>query len=233
MSKKYIVANHKMYLAFSDMLQWYTDHLLILSELARNSYFITCPDFTTVAAAKELLKKTDLIVGAQDCSPWLEGAYTGAVSARSLAHAGCQYVIIGHSEVQKSCGEPAHAKTQKVQAAREAHLKPIVCFGETAEERSAGKTLEVLKRQIAEYEPHNPSDILWAYEPLWAIGTNTTPSFQEINAVFEALKIEGIYGGSVTADLAQELQKAPNVVGFLLGRASIDIQALKNIVGSV
>jgi triosephosphate isomerase len=166
----------------------------------------------------------------QNCSSERSGAFTGEVAAAMLADAGCRYVILGHSERRKYFGETAGLLAIKLDRAREAGLVPIFCIGETLEEREAGSTEAVLRRQLdalAEDPPEKP--LVVAYEPVWAIGTgrNATPG----QASEAAARIRGLlsgrkqlrilYGGSVTAENAGLLAGSGEIGGFLVGGASL------------
>jgi triosephosphate isomerase len=174
----------------------------------------------------------------QNCSSERSGAFTGEVSAAMLADAGCRYVILGHSERRKYFGETAGLLAIKLDRAREAGLVPIFCIGETLEEREAGSTEAVLRRQmdaLAEDPPEKP--LVVAYEPVWAIGTgrNAAPG----QAAEAAARIRGLlsrrkqltilYGGSVTAENASLLTGSEEIGGFLVGGASLSSREMAAI----
>ncbi len=175
-------------------------------------------------------------LGAQDCSPFESGAYTGEISAAMLAEFGCRFVLVGHSERRAQHAESDQLVADKAKAALAHGITPIVCVGETLAEREAGTTDLVVKRQLSAVIhtlAHCISQIVVAYEPLWAIGTGKTASpgqAQAVHAVLraqlraatehaDAMKI--LYGGSVKADNAALLFAQPDIDGGLIGGASL------------
>lgn len=210
--------------------QWISENKSDLSILSGSCHLIICPDFCSLSSATQLLQETQIAVGGQNCASHERGAYTGQISVQSLHDTGSTYCIIGHSEV-RSLGATDQDIAQKAQLLLTYSLIPIICI--------AGK------EQLLPLLPifNNNRQPLLAYEPLWAIGTGKTPSSQELNNTLEQLEAcfieQGIaippilYGGSVTAQSAQEYQSATNIKGFLIGRGSLDFQNLKKIVLSV
>jgi triosephosphate isomerase len=175
-------------------------------------------------------------VGAQDVSTHASGAYTGEVSATMLKEVGCRYVIVGHSERRQYHGETDALVAEKARAALAAGISPIVCVGETLDEREAGRTEEVVKRQLAAVihaNGHCISEIVLAYEPVWAIGTGKTASPEEAQVVHAVLRaqlkaatdqfarVKILYGGSMNADNAALLLVQPDIDGGLIGGASL------------
>jgi triosephosphate isomerase len=175
-------------------------------------------------------------IGAQDVSEHASGAYTGEVSATMLKDMGCRYVIVGHSERRQYHGETDALVAEKARAALAAGLSPIVCVGETLDEREAGRTEEVVKRQLAAVihaNGHCISEIVLAYEPVWAIGTGKTASPEEAQVVHAVLRaqlkaatdqfarVKILYGGSMNADNAALLLVQPDIDGGLIGGASL------------
>jgi triosephosphate isomerase (TIM) len=174
--------------------------------------------------------------GAQDCSAFESGAYTGELSAAMLAEFGCRYVLTGHSERRAYHFESDQAVADKAKAALAHRITPIVCVGETLEEREAGKTDEVVKRQLSAVIhtlAHCISQIVVAYEPVWAIGTGKTASPEQAQTVHAVLRaqlkaatdhaadMKILYGGSVKADNAAILFSQPDIDGGLIGGASL------------
>jgi triosephosphate isomerase len=174
--------------------------------------------------------------GAQDCSAHDNGAYTGEVSAPMLAEFGCRYVIVGHSERRALHGEPDQCVADKAKLALAHGLTPIVCVGETLAERDAGQTEAVVKRQLSAVIHtlgHCISQVVVAYEPVWAIGTGRTASPEQAQAVHHALRLQLqaatekaaqmslLYGGSVKPDNAVSLFSQPDIDGGLIGGASL------------
>jgi triosephosphate isomerase (TIM) len=199
---------------------------------------VIAPPFTALAACAHECDGSRLEVAGQNLYPKGSGAFTGEVSPQMLVEAGCKWVIVGHSERRQLFAESDAFVAEKVGAALAARLFPIACVGETLAQREAGKTLEVVQRQVrAVLEPiaagQHPSAI--AYEPVWAIGTgkNAGPAeAQEVHSAIRALLAQVsaelasgtriLYGGSVNADNARDLLAAPDVDGALVGGASLD-----------
>ena len=195
-----------------------------------------CAPATLIERLARTVQGSDVVVGGQDIHAEAQGAFTGDVSGEMLADAGARMVILGHSE-RRSCHHETDAVVAaKVQAALRAGLEPIICVGETLEERQAGRTLEVICGQTKASIPAQikGSPFALAYEPVWAIGTGLTPTLEQIEeahvalrqALVEALGEAGakapiLYGGSVKPTNAVEILKARDVGGALVGGASL------------
>jgi triosephosphate isomerase len=207
-----------------------------------------CPPATLVTQAVYALKGTKLAVGGQDCRAEASGAYTGDIAAEMLADAGATLVILGHSERRAGYGETDALVAAKVQAALRAGLEPIVCVGETLEERKAGQALAVVTGQVRGSLPADLAGKAFAvaYEPVWAIGTGLTPSTAEIEEVHQAIRatlveIFGdhgsappiLYGGSVKPSNAAEILHAAEVGGALVGGASLKAEDFLGIIRAV
>ncbi|HYR33445.1 MAG TPA: triose-phosphate isomerase [Burkholderiales bacterium] len=183
-----------------------------------------CPPFVYLQQVAERLRGTPIAWGAQNVSEHAQGAYTGEVSAAMLADFGCRYVIVGHSERRHLFGETDAQAGAKFAAARAAGLTPILCVGETLGEREAGRTEEIVARQLAAVE--FAGGVL-AYEPVWAIGTgrNATPEQAQAVHAFLRLRVPPdtpiLYGGSVKAQNAAAIFAMPDVDGGLIGGASL------------
>ena len=192
-----------------------------------------CPPFPFLAQVAERLRGSRVAWGAQNASEHAQGAYTGEVSAAMLAEFGCRYVIVGHSERRHIYGETDAQVAAKFKAARAAGLTPILCVGETLEERDAGRTEAVVARQLdaVQFE----TGVL-AYEPVWAIGTgrNATPEqAQEVHAFLRKRvtpETAIIYGGSVKPQNAAAIFAMPDVDGGLIGGASLVAKDFLDIV---
>jgi triosephosphate isomerase len=195
-----------------------------------------CAPFPYLADVALSLQGSSIGWGAQDCSAHASGAYTGEVAAPMLAEFGCRYVIVGHSERRAMHGEGDQLVADKAQAALAAKLTPIVCVGETLAQREAGAMQEVVKRQMSAVIhtlAHCISQIVVAYEPVWAIGTGRTATpeqAQEVHALLRAQlhaasersgEMKILYGGSVKADNAAALFAQPDIDGGLIGGASL------------
>ncbi len=211
---------------------------------------VLCPPFTAVAEVARALAGSPLAVGGQDCFWETKGAFTGEVSAPMLRDAGATYVILGHSERRQYFGETDEAVAKKAAAALKAGLVAIVCVGERLEEREAGRTLEVVGRQVAGSLAGLPradteaGRLVVAYEPVWAIGTGRTATpaqAQEVHAAIRRLLAEHLgsaaaaavriqYGGSVKPDNIDTLMAEPDIDGALVGGASLDAAGFARIV---
>ena len=196
---------------------------------------LVCPPATILAAIAEATRGSALQVGGQDCRAEEKGAFTGDLSAEMLRDAGASAVIVGHSERRTLHGETDEVVRQKALAARRAGLTAIICIGETLEERDAGRTLEVLGRQVLGSVPEKSAAVstVVAYEPVWAIGTGRTPSVDDVAAAHahirkilaqrldDAAATRILYGGSVKPNNASSLLGLADVDGALVGGASL------------
>lgn len=204
-----------------------------------------CPPATLVAQAVWNLKDTAVQVGGQDCRAEASGAFTGDVAAEMLADAGATLVILGHSERRSYYAESDADVAAKTQAALRAGLEPIVCVGETLDEREAGKALEVVTRQVRGSLPADLAGKAFnvAYEPVWAIGTGRTASVADIEEVHVAIRatlvelfgehgksVAILYGGSVKPSNAGEILHAAEVGGALVGGASLKADDFLGII---
>ncbi len=205
--------------------------------------------FTALTVVAEVLKGSSVRVGAQDCYWEEKGAFTGEVSAVQVKDAGASMVLIGHSERRKLFNDTDEWINKKLGAALKAGLTPIVCVGETLEERESQKTWRVLETQVAGglkgFAPADLSKVVIAYEPVWAIGTGKTATPQQaqeahlfIRGQLKKLHGDGfaagmriLYGGSVTADNVDSLMAQPDVDGALVGGASLKPDAFARIMG--
>src|SRR4051812_40440543 len=196
----------------------------ILEQQAAGAECAVCPPFPYLAQAAEQLKGSAVALGAQNVSEHAQGAYTGEVSAAMLADLGCRYAIVGHSERRQLYGEGDALVAKKFAAARSAGLTPILCVGETLAEREAGRTEEVVARQLGAVAF---SEAVLVYEPVWAIGTgrNATPEqAQEVHAFLRKKVPAGtviLYGGSVKPQNAAAIFAMRDVDGGLIGGASL------------
>jgi triosephosphate isomerase len=187
---------------------------------------------------------TNVSIGAQDISQHPHGAYTGEVSAKMVAATGAKYTIIGHSECRQYHGDTNDTVRTKAELAIDAGLTPIICVGETMDEKQAGKTMEIIESGVRESIPSDVSSpIIIAYEPRWAIGAGLTPTRDEIatahtliaNTLAE-MGLSGtpvLYGASVKGSNAAEIMSIPNVDGVLVGGASLKSDDFIPIITSV
>ena len=207
-----------------------------------------CPPATLVERMAQALQGSSVLVGGQDCSPEESGAFTGDISAAMLADAGARLVIVGHSERRAGHGETDAIVAAKARAAVRGHLEPIICVGETLEQRKAGDALAVVTGQVKGSLPRELDRMAFAvaYEPVWAIGTGLTPTTPEIEEVHRAirativeifgddgLKVPILYGGSVKPSNAAEILHAAEVGGALVGGASLKAADFLGIVNAV
>jgi triosephosphate isomerase len=205
---------------------------------------LICPPAPYVAMAAWSARDTAIQIGAQDCSPVAaDAARTGDVSAAMLADAGAAYIIVGHSERRAIFGDTDALVRAKAEAAIGAGLVPIICVGESSEERGAGRAGELVARQIRDSVPATKAPIVIAYEPVWAIGGNSTPTVAEIAEVHrlarealtgvngaEAAATRILYGGSVNPKNAAEVFGVEGVDGALVGRASLKADDFSAII---
>ena len=188
---------------------------------------LVCPPATLVAAFASELSDEGFEFGGQDCHVAPSGPHTGDVSAEMLADAGAAYVIVGHSERRVDHGEGDDTVRAKAQAALRAGLTPIICVGESLEEREAGRALDVVGAQLSGSVPDTADEIVVAYEPVWAIGTGRTPGSDDIAEMHNFIRSRApsgtriLYGGSVKAANAEAILAIANVNGALVGGASL------------
>jgi triosephosphate isomerase len=206
---------------------------------------VICPPFVSLAAVKELIKGSSIKLGAQNLYFEAKGAYTGEISPLMLADL-CEFVIVGHSERRQYFNETVELIDKKVQAALEVGLKPILCIGEKLEENEAGKTEEVLTRQLSSpsAKVYYSRGLILAYEPIWAIGTGRAATGKQANETIGfirqriaqqygrgiAREVRILYGGSVTADNIAEFMSQPEIDGALVGGASLKADEFLGIV---
>ena len=246
MRKKFIAGNWKMYTTAAGaralaeaVARGVTDNAVTVA---------VCPPFPWLALVADALRGSNVAVGAQNCHPQSEGAFTGEVSPQMILDAGCRYVIVGHSERRHGLGEPDRFLNLKVKAATTAGLTVIFCVGELLAEREAGQTEDVLWFQVAAglngLSPDAVSRLVIAYEPVWAIGTGRVASPAQAQAVHTFIRrrfgvhygeaaaqgLTIVYGGSVKPENAAEILKQPDVDGALVGGASLKADSFLGII---
>ena len=231
--KKLVVGNWKMHGSHSANAE-------LLSGIVAARPFMcdvaVCVPFPYLAETAVALAAQDVRWGAQDCSAHEQGAFTGEVSAAMLAEFGCRYALVGHSERRALHGESDQLVADKAKAALARGVTPIVCVGETRAQREAGETESVVKRQLSaaiHTLAHCASEMVVAYEPVWAIGTGLTASPEQAQAVHALLRaqlraatsradgMKILYGGSVKPDNAPILFAQPDIDGGLIGGAAL------------
>ena len=206
---------------------------------------VICPPFVSLAAIRELLKGSRIKLGAQDLHYEEKGAFTGEISPQMLVGL-CDYVIVGHSERRQYFNETIAIVDKKVKAAMQVELKPILCIGESLEENKAGKTEEVLTKQLSSptVRLYLLGGMVIAYEPIWAIGTGRPASGEQANKTIGFIRhyiaqeqgkgiaqdVRILYGGSVTAENIAEFVKQPEIDGALVGGASLKASDFLSIV---
>ncbi|MEW6388080.1 MAG: triose-phosphate isomerase [Thermodesulfobacteriota bacterium] len=206
---------------------------------------VLAPPYTALAAVAEEIADSPLRLAGQDTFWELEGAYTGAISPRMLRDAGCQYVIVGHSERRQHFGDTNRTVNLKLKAALANNLIPIFCLGETLPQRESGQTLEVVAEQLREglagLRDEPGVNLVVAYEPVWAIGTGRTATPEQAQEVHHFIRgllpevlgnaaIRILYGGSVTPDNAAALLGEPDINGALVGGASLKAPSFLKII---
>ena len=204
--------------------------------------------FTALYSLAKMAKETDICVGVQNISQHIEGAYTGEVSAKMVKEAGASFVLIGHSERRSYYHETSEMVFQKIQRCLDNGLRPILCIGETGEERASNKTQHVLEKQIGEaiqgLNETQVASIAIAYEPVWAIGTGHAATAEMAaeahklcrdfikktysKAIADRMPI--LYGGSVNVKTIEELIKQPDIDGALVGGASLEVDSFAKII---
>ncbi|MGH2373376.1 MAG: triose-phosphate isomerase [bacterium] len=210
---------------------------------------VLCPPFTALADVGRAIAGSQLELGAQDLHWEASGAFTGEISAPMLWNLGCTYVIVGHSERRRLFGESDEDMRRKVVAALANELFPILCVGESLEEREDGRTERILQTQARigtmDVTPEQVSQIVVAYEPVWAIGTGRPATGEEAGRVAgllrkwlgdwfgeQAASVRILYGGSVTPQTIGEFVRQSEIDGALVGGASLDAEAFAAIVGA-
>lgn len=242
MNNKIIIANWKMNPAT-------LEEAIQLAKESDVEGLVICPSFPFLEEVGKTIKKAKL--GAQDLFWAPRGAYTGEVSAKELKNLGVEYVIIGHSERRQNLGETDEMIAKKIKSAVEEGLIPILCVGETREERDAGKTQEVVERELkiglslmGQWSNVKSQKLIVAYEPIWAIGTGTpdTPEnmiamakfirsqLSNVSRQMSDVKCQILYGGSVTGQNAEQFLSREEIDGALVGGASLKPEEIKNIV---
>lgn len=208
---------------------------------------LICPPFTLLMSFHHLLRDTKIIIGAQDCHWEESGAHTGDISAPMLSDAGCEYVIVGHSERRADHMEDNVTVLKKAEAVINSNMKAIICVGESEKEREAGATLRIIENQLknSTSKMMNSKNVVIAYEPVWAIGSGKTASPEDVEEVHSFIRMllkerfgddgDGfriLYGGSVKAANAESLMSVANVDGALVGGASLKAEDFDGIISA-
>jgi triosephosphate isomerase len=243
----FIAGNWKMYKTVHESVVFIKELRGVIKDIP-DVEIVVAPTFLAVHAVAEAARNSNIGVAAQNLYWEREGAYTGEVSAPMIKEAGAEYVIIGHSERRRLFGETDAAVNRKVIAAIAAGLTPIMCIGETLEERERNQTLDVLDRQLRDgldkVSTDQAAELVVAYEPVWAIGTGRNATAAQAGEAHAHIRLRLrqwfggdaaeqchiIYGGSVKPDNIRELIAEPDVDGALVGGASLDVKSFADIV---
>ncbi len=235
-----IAANWKMHKTGAEAKDFI--HLLKAQLPLSASKIFIAPSFTAISRAAEAAKGTSVVIGAQNMHEAEDGAFTGEVSAKMIKEAGAKFVILGHSERRQLFHETDAIIHLKLKIAFSSQLLPVLCIGETLEERKSGKTFDVLSRQLkTALASSAPADLVIAYEPVWAIGTGmaATPEMAQeahhycrklLTELWGSNQTSILYGGSVTPETAPLLAKQPDIDGALVGGASLEVPKFIQII---
>ena len=243
--KPIVAANWKMNFTIDESLNLIDE--IIKRSPSVEAKIIFFPNYISLQSVKQKLVDTAYMVGSQNVHHDESGAFTGEVSASMLSILDLDYVIIGHSERRQYFNESDDQVNQKIKRALDVNIKPVVCIGETIDERKSGKTTEVLNRQLnkafEEIDVLSANKIIVAYEPVWAIGTGVSADENQVLEAHALIKqtlvsifsenIPILYGGSVNASNAFELINLNNVDGFLIGGASLKSESFCQIIENV
>jgi len=247
MRKKLIAANWKMYKTPEQTIAFFQEFLPMVAGHARDE-IVVCPPFIDLHVAVEAAKGSNVVIGAQNVHWEKEGAFTGEISAGMLTAIAVTHVIIGHSERRQYFNETDDTVNRKLETALEHGLTPVVCVGEVLEEREAGLTEDVLRRQCMRafngISAKKAAKLAVAYEPVWAIGTGKTATPQMATDAHIVIRLEAekafgkefaerlriLYGGSVKPDNASALMSEEEIDGALVGGASLDPKNFTKIV---
>jgi len=245
--KPLIAGNWKMYKTVAEATETAQQLLKLVSDDQEREIMIA-PPFTALASVASIIQGSPIGLGGQNLHWETEGAFTGEVSAGMLASAGCQYVIIGHSERRQYFGETDQTVNKKIKAAIQNQLVPVFCIGETEGERDSNETFSVLDKQVQNglegFSLNDLKSLVIAYEPVWAIGTGKTATSHQAQEVHEFLRsiikkdfgaelaksIRILYGGSVKPENISELMGRSDIDGALVGGASLTADAFSKII---
>ncbi len=251
MNKPIVIANWKMNLTSEEEVDL-ANEIKNKVENISDVDIVMCPSFIGLSAVGEAIKNTNIKLGAQDVFWQERGPYTGAISPRAIKEAGGEYAIVGHSERRKNFGETNELINKKIAACLDYGLTPIVCIGETLNERQDGQTDNVILGQLNEaflnIDLIDREEIIISYEPVWAIGTGHIAGAETVNYVLNLIEhaifnlwpkhiavnnIRLTYGGSVEGDKIDEFLKLDLLSGFLVGGASLNAERFMAIVNQL
>ncbi|MBU1132254.1 triose-phosphate isomerase [Patescibacteria group bacterium] len=239
--RKMLIANWKMNLSYDDSLGLASKYVELIDKFAKENDIAIAPSFPCLPEIKKKLAHSAIVLGAQDVSSEESGAFTGEVSAEMLAEIGCQYAIVGHSERRLNVNETDEMIGKKINQCFNRKLIPILCIGETSEEKERGERDSILARQLhralEKVKANSESDLIIAYEPVWAIGTGNPVRAEDLQPVQLLIKrtvcslfsekyysdhVRFIYGGSVDAKNAKEFLQLDFISGLLAGTVSLN-----------
>ena len=248
MSRKIVIAgNWKMHKTNAEAMQLAKQIRMKTTDIKKTG-MIVCPPFTALSVVNEILKDSSVCLGAQNIFWEKEGAYTGEISAGMIKSSGANYVILGHSERRQYFGETDETVNKKVKTALDNGLKPIVCVGESLEQREQNITKRVITRQVKGafdgLTPEMMAHVIVAYEPIWAIGTGKTATPGDAEVMAEAIRsalagrygeafageVRVLYGGSIKPANFAQILAGPNVDGGLVGGASLEVASFAELV---
>jgi triosephosphate isomerase len=235
--KVIIAGNWKMHKNQAESLAFVQEFKSKVEDTNEDQEIVLCTSFTSLTAMSKNLHGSRIMLGAQNIHWSDEGAYTGEISGSMLTEIGVDYVIVGHSERRQYFGETDETVNLRLKAAQQYRLKPILCVGETKEQRDAGETEQViidqLKKDLVEIDQSN---LIIAYEPIWAIGTGDTCESSEANRVIGIIRqqldnknVSIQYGGSVNPENVDEIMAQPEIDGALVGGASLSASSFARI----
>lgn len=247
--RKLLMGNWKMYKTISETRAFAETLGRSLSQFSDTADYAVCPPYTSLQVAKVVFP-TRVAVGAQNVHHAAEGAYTGEVSLRMLQEVGVTYVLVGHSERRQYFNETDDACRDKVSAVQAAGLLPVLCVGENDEERTAGRTNEIVSAQTKIGLANADGDgctVVVAYEPVWAIGTGKTPTAEDAESVIAAIRetiasakgqtfadnVRILYGGSVKPNNIASFTSQRNIDGALVGGASLDADSFVSMAEAI
>ena len=229
-----IVLNHKSNLDQEE----YSKYIENFSSLETKHQLVVCPSFINIGQ----LPANNIVLGAQNISSHPSGAHTGEISAKQLKSYNVEYVIIGHSERRKEQQESLFELNKKIKQALKSNINPILCVGETKEERSSGQIETILKEEITtaitSLSKEDQEKIIIAYEPIWSIGTGLIPSNKDISKTINYIKkllpnTKVLYGGSVNEENIDIIKKISNLDGYLIGGLSLHPEKLKILLEKI
>ncbi|MBF0100434.1 MAG: triose-phosphate isomerase [Desulfobacterales bacterium] len=242
-----IAGNWKMNKTVQESVETAQALIPLISDVTGREILIA-PPFTSLAMVAQTVKGSLINVGAQNIFWEKSGAFTGEIAGNMLVSAGCSYVIIGHSERRQYFGETDETVNKRIKATLSVQLIPLVCIGETEQERESQKTFSVLDTQIVNglknFSMDDLCKLVIAYEPVWAIGTGKTATENQVQEVHEYIRkfltkqysasvsdtVRILYGGSVKADNIDRIMALPDVDGVLVGGASLDVKGFNRII---